>query len=480
MTDPIAVDVPKPSFARSVPGSVPPAALPPLPAPFVPKPDPKPEPKADAAKTEPPAPPPVPSTITPAPPAPDGSAKWLGLFTKKQLTIGASAVFSLAAGIGALRLMFPAKDQPKPATTSSQEWAATPRAEPKEQPKPTAPPTISPDPLPPIPPPDLPFPTSPVARPTGITPVPPPAPSVFPPPVLEPERPKLPPLPPPSGFEPTLPPLPVIPISGTEPKLPALPPLPGAPMVPAVPPPSGLDPIIPQPPGPPKVEPHVTPKVEPVLPPIPAPGGGPSVPVVPPPVFPLDPKPEPKVEPKLPDPFPPVGTPTGFTKPGGTTDPKPFVPEVLPKTNFDVDLYEPRASDTYDSISQEFYNDRRFAAALRAFNRNQALTAVRYVEVPPIHVLRRQFGGQVGAAPSGTGTGAPQWGAADPTPPPAARGRTTFVVPPGGMTMRAVARETLGSDLRWNDIYDLNPQFKPSELIPAGTELKVPPGARVQ
>jgi hypothetical protein len=471
MTDPIAVDVPKPSFARSVPGSVPPAALPPLPAPFVPKPEPKPEPKADAAKTALPAPPPVPSTITPAPAAPDGTTKVLGLFTKKQLTIGASAVFSLAAGIGALRLMFPAKEQPKPAATSSQEWAATPRAEPKEQPKPAAPPTISAENLPPIPlPTEPPFPT---ARPTGITPLPPPA---FP--TVEPERPKLPPIPAPSGLEPigatdVKPPLPAVPA------LPALPTVP-APGAPAVPPPSGLDPILPALPGAPKIEPKVEPKVEPF------------VPVVPPPVFPAEPKiepkvpnpfppvvdvlpkVEPKVEPKLPDPFPPVGTPANFTKPGGTTDPKPLVPETLPKTNFDVDLYEPRATDTYDSISQEFYNDKRFAAALRAFNRNQALTAVRFVEVPPMHILRRQFG----ATPAPTGS--PQWGAADPTPPAAARGRTTFVVPPGGMTMRAVARETLGSDLRWNDIYDLNPQFKPSELIPAGTELKVPPGARVQ
>ncbi len=483
MTDPIAVDVPKPSFARSVPGSVPLSPLPPIPTP----PAPKPVASAPPAAT-PLAPPPVPSTLTPAPAAPTTGTKWLGLFTKKQLTIGASAVFSLAAGIGAVRLMFPTKEEPKPAATTPQDWAAVPRTNAPEPLKPaTEVPTVpvSADNLPPIPLPSMPpFPTTPVARPTGISPLPPPT--------IEPERPRVPPIPPPAAFEPYVP---VVPVGRTEPMtppLPALPPIPGAPMVPVVPPPTGFEPVVPPPP---KVEPKITPKLpDPVIPPIPAPGGGPFVPAVPepkltPPMVTPDPKVEPfvpnlfpKVEPKTPvfEPPPPAfGTPTGFTKPGGTTEPKPTVPETLPRTNFDVDLYEPRANDTYESISQEFYNDKRFAAALRAFNRNQALTGVRYVEVPPMHVLRRQFAGQVGAAPTGAvPTGAPMWGAAADPVPAAARPRTTFIVPAGGMTMRAVARETLGSDLRWNDIYDLNPQFNPSS-VPAGTELKLPAGARL-
>ena len=33
-----------------------------------------------------------------------------------------------------------------------------------------------------------------------------------------------------------------------------------------------------------------------------------------------------------------------------------------------MDLYDPKMVDSYESISQEWYNDKRYAAALRAFN----------------------------------------------------------------------------------------------------------------
>ena len=48
--------------------------------------------------------------------------------------------------------------------------------------------------------------------------------------------------------------------------------------------------------------------------------------------------------------------------------------------------------------------------------------------------------------------------------------QTTFRVPQGGMSLRAVARLTLGTEQRWGDIYDLNPQItKPDAVLPAGT-----------
>ena len=46
------------------------------------------------------------------------------------------------------------------------------------------------------------------------------------------------------------------------------------------------------------------------------------------------------------------------------------------------------------------------------------------------------------------------------------------------MTMKAVAKLTLGNEQRWGDIYDLNSHLRPDNL-PAGTELKLPADARI-
>lgn len=181
----------------------------------------------------------------------------------------------------------------------------------------------------------------------------------------------------------------------------------------------------------------------------------------------------------------PSGGAMEFTKPEGKTEPKPSRPEVAPKTTFDVDVYDPKSNDTYETISLEFYNDRRFAAALRAYNQGQPLQGGRYVNVPPVHVLKRQFptqsGGPVGArtgAPAPTGD-APNWSAAPAARTDAATGRTTFVVPRGGMTLPQIARQTMGSEQYWRDIFDMNPQFRADELLPAGTELRLPANAKL-
>src|SRR5262249_20575345 len=50
----------------------------------------------------------------------------------------------------------------------------------------------------------------------------------------------------------------------------------------------------------------------------------------------------------------------------------------------------------------------------------------------------------------------------------------------GGMSLRGVARITLGTEQRWDEIYRLNPTVKPDDIFPPGTELRLPPDARVQ
>ena len=315
------------------------------------------------------------------------------------------------------------------------------------------------------------------AAPTGGMAVPPAAPGgmgapAVPPPMefgpIGPAAPKpvpdpasLIPSPAPAAVPPAAPALPPLPAPGSNnlPPLPAAPSAPAAPMVPSIS-------VVPS--APPAVVPAAPPAVVPSAPP----GMLPSIDVTPKPNF-----------------GPPVGvgSPAAFTKPGGATEARPVVPEAAPKTDFDVDLYDPKANDSYDSISLEFYNDRRYAAALRAFNQNQALQGGRYVNVPPIHILKRRFpaqtggvvtpvGGAGGAAPTST----PQWGPAGDAPPRAVNaGRGGYVVPAGGTTLKAVARLTLGNEQRWRDIYDLNPQVTNPDVLPAGTELKLPPDARL-
>jgi hypothetical protein len=159
----------------------------------------------------------------------------------------------------------------------------------------------------------------------------------------------------------------------------------------------------------------------------------------------------------------------GEVKPAG-------VPERAPTTSFDVDLYQPTAADTYETISRKYYNDLRYARALAEFNQRRPLQNQGPVEVPPIHILKKRYPQLIGTA-----TTAAEWQPASATVPVAntrATGPSTYVVPAGGTTMRVVAQIALGTEKRWLEIYDLNPQFAP-DSVPAGAELKLPANATV-
>ena len=154
-----------------------------------------------------------------------------------------------------------------------------------------------------------------------------------------------------------------------------------------------------------------------------------------------------------------------------------------------MDLHRAKASDSYDSISREYYNDPKYAVALKQFNGGRALSSGGSVEVPPIHVLKKQFPGSIstGAMPAG-GT-SPDWatattpavttgGARQPEFRPSRTG--TFTVPAGGMTFPQIARQTLGTEQRWRDVWDLNPQFTRTDAaLPAGTVVKLPSDAKI-
>jgi LysM repeat protein len=155
--------------------------------------------------------------------------------------------------------------------------------------------------------------------------------------------------------------------------------------------------------------------------------------------------------------------------------------ERVPSTSYDVDIYDPKPGDSYPSIAREFYNDTRYAAALQAYNRNKPIRPADPIEVPPIYILKRMMPAEPGGGVPAAGPGSSAPAAWNPSGTPAARsgGHVLFRVPQGGMSMRAVARWTLGNEQRWTEIYDLNPQAKPDEKLPAGTELKLPADARL-
>lgn len=334
------------------------------------------------------------------------------------------------------------------------------------------------------------------------------------------------------------------------PALPATPPGPGSgPAAPTIPPAGPASSAFP-PVGPsldvPKPPDSLLPPVGPAsLAPIPAaPGGSPMLPTVPTvgmpsvtpdptrkvagePIYPTMP-PNAIAPPVGPAPLPPSVAPTppaspklDYTKPPGTTIPVPGgvspdvrptgVSERPPQTSFDVDLYEPRAGDSYQSISRDFYNDTRYSRALSAYNSNKALPGG-HVEVPPIYVLQKRYPQLIAAGADPVPSPPP----ADPLPKPApvspppapitpvdakapapapvfapsgkkddapvfrTSGAKTYLVKTTGMTLKTVARETLGSEQRWADLYQLNPQLTaPADYLAIGTEVKLPPEAKL-
>jgi hypothetical protein len=66
-------------------------------------------------------------------------------------------------------------------------------------------------------------------------------------------------------------------------------------------------------------------------------------------------------------------------------------------------------------------------------------------------------------------------------PKPAPVTEKTYKVGANGESFYEIARRTLtgDADIRWNDIYKLNPGLNPQELVPAGTVLHMPSDANV-
>jgi hypothetical protein len=154
-------------------------------------------------------------------------------------------------------------------------------------------------------------------------------------------------------------------------------------------------------------------------------------------------------------------------------------------TSYDEDLYETKASDTWDSISQEFYNNKNYGTALRTYNKQNSAGPSGTINIPPLYILKQknQAPGKPITTISNSSPPAspppPAWAPSTTTTPATSTGDgKMYRVPPGGISMKAIARNFLGNDQRWTEIYNLNPHLKP-DSIPEGTDVRLPTDARL-
>jgi nucleoid-associated protein YgaU len=203
----------------------------------------------------------------------------------------------------------------------------------------------------------------------------------------------------------------------------------------------------------------------------------------------------------------------------GGPAPQPTNP-VLPKvTTSQVvvkqDVSQP-GETTFADLSRRFYGSDRYAAALQEYNRGQTnpdpaikqnltqLPPGTRVAHPPKELLESGFADHLtssgspapaASAPPIVRISAPQ-ALTNPAPTPAPIGSPSPVavrsagppstdvtksyrVPPQGLMILQIARDTLGDGNRWPEIYRLNPNLQPQFPIPGGTEIRLPASANV-
>lgn len=149
------------------------------------------------------------------------------------------------------------------------------------------------------------------------------------------------------------------------------------------------------------------------------------------------------------------------------------------QTDFDVDLHDVRAGETYAAVSKLHFGDDRYADAIRAFNRGVSPDQVRQLQIPPVHVLRKQSAQLAGRSSADTGIKPAEWTTAPAGRTETARGGKTYDVPPGGITLKGIAKLAYGDESQWVKLWDLNPKMKPDETLPEGTRVTVPADAKL-
>jgi nucleoid-associated protein YgaU len=191
-------------------------------------------------------------------------------------------------------------------------------------------------------------------------------------------------------------------------------------------------------------------------------------------------------------------TPYG-AKPEASVQPMP-VPVPLKsvpvqKDSWDLEIYQARTGDTYQSIARGYYKSENYGKALMFFNRDYdgqeadtskrdpaAIVPGQKIYIPPERILKRDYSSVIFDQPAGNAasTGGPSPTAAA----PAGAGSGTqaekaYRVRGGGEWFLTIARNTLGNELRWPEIYILNRSFDSAKSIPGGTVLRMPADAKI-
>lgn len=154
---------------------------------------------------------------------------------------------------------------------------------------------------------------------------------------------------------------------------------------------------------------------------------------------------------------------------------------VLPKkvdapansNEYDEDLHPFKKDENYRSISKVYYNSDAYALALQRYNREHPGQA-EYVRVPPIWVLEKKYANDIASTSARSTSNAP---------PPSVdltRNEQIYTVGDNGEMLAEIAKKTMGSEDAWKRIWDLNSQLNPAKMIPGGTRLRLPSGARGQ
>lgn len=191
----------------------------------------------------------------------------------------------------------------------------------------------------------------------------------------------------------------------------------------------------------------------------------------------------------------PVGVPVGVA----SEPPAAPVGGAPPKKGFEVDVVKVRPTDTYTGISEAFYQSKKYAAALRAFNGDVDISRLQEVEVPPLFELQKLTGAPAREAePTGRAT-PPVRGNTPAEPavrgpviePTAGTGESVdwgpvgkrravikyerFTTPKEGMTARDVARAVYADESEWAKLIGpRGAKLRADEPLPRGTELTVP------
>ena len=233
------------------------------------------------------------------------------------------------------------------------------------------------------------------------------------------------------------------------------------------------------------------------------------------------PGPKPDVPPVTIDPMKdlpplPAGDPPTIKPPASADPPAVSVPTIDVKLGPAPGGAAPDKRDTYNEdwhawkdgdsmalISQEYYHDAKYAAALDAYNKEHRKPGDKYVRVPDLWKLEELFPNLIKADKADKGDKADRPDPPDRPRPPEARTTGNAGIkfepvaplpsgraapPPvtsrardeyrvsreAGETIREVAQKALGDGNAWKKLYELNPGIDPTLPLPAGTIVRLP------